>query len=92
MEEEGFDTVYTCGPELMMAKVYQSAQKHGIPIQASLERYVKCAVGLCGNCAIGPYRVCKDGPVFDTEMLNEVQGEFGMTHMDSSGKAIRVEH
>lgn len=92
MEEDGFDTVYTCGPELMMAKVYQSAQEHGIPIQASLERYVKCAVGLCGNCAIGPYRVCKDGPVFDTEMLNEVRGEFGVNQMDASGKAIRVEH
>jgi dihydroorotate dehydrogenase electron transfer subunit len=92
MEEERFDAAYTCGPELMMAKVYQSAQEHGIPVQASLERYVKCAVGLCGNCAIGPYRVCKDGPVFDTEMLNEVRGEFGVTQMDASGRAIRVEH
>jgi dihydroorotate dehydrogenase electron transfer subunit len=92
IEEGSFDMVYTCGPELMMAKVYQSAQERGLPIQASLERYVKCAVGLCGNCAIGPYRVCKDGPVFDAEMLYEVRGEFGVSRMDASGRSIRVEH
>jgi dihydroorotate dehydrogenase electron transfer subunit len=91
IEEDAFDMVYTCGPELMMAKVYQSARERGLPIQASLERYVKCAVGLCGNCAIGPYRVCKDGPVFDAEMLNRVKGEFGVSQMDASGRAIRVE-
>lgn len=92
MEEDVFDMVYTCGPELMMAKVYQSAREHGLPIQASLERYVKCAVGLCGNCAIGPYRVCKDGPVFDADMLSEVRDEFGVSQMDASGRVTRVEH
>ncbi len=91
MEEDVFDMVYTCGPEFMMAKVYQSARGHGLPIQASLERYVKCAVGLCGNCTIGPYRVCNDGPVFDADMLNEVQDEFAVSRLDASGKAIRVE-
>ena len=60
--------------------------------KASLERYVKCAVGLCGNCVIGPYRVCKDGPVFNTEMLVEVREEFGISRMDASGKLIRVNH
>jgi len=92
IEGDGFDMVYTCGPELMMAKVYQSAREHGLPIQASLERYVKCAVGLCGNCAIGPYRVCKDGPVFDTDMLDVVRNEFGVSRMDASGRTVRVEH
>lgn len=92
IEGDRINMVYTCGPELMMAKVYHSAREHGLPIQASLERYVKCAVGLCGNCAIGPYRVCKDGPVFDTDMLNMVRDEFGVSRMDASGRAIRVEH
>lgn len=92
MEGDGFDMVYTCGPELMMAKVYHSAREQGLPIQASLERYVKCAVGLCGSCTIGPYRVCKDGPVFDTGMLDMVRDEFGVSRMDASGRAIRVEH
>jgi len=39
MKEEAFDMIYTCGPELMMAKVYQSAQEHGLPIQASLRSW-----------------------------------------------------
>jgi len=92
MNENEFDHVYTCGPELMMAKVFQETERRGIPIQVSLERHVKCAVGLCGNCLIGPYRVCKDGPVFNTEMLVEVREEFGISRMDASGKLIRVNH
>jgi dihydroorotate dehydrogenase electron transfer subunit len=63
-----------------------------VPVQASLERYIKCSFGLCGSCAIGPYRVCKDGPVFDSEMLRKVKGEFGLRHMDQAGRMIRVDH
>ncbi|MCW4012415.1 MAG: dihydroorotate dehydrogenase electron transfer subunit [Candidatus Bathyarchaeota archaeon] len=92
MAENEFDYVYTCGPELMMAKVFYEAEKKGLPIQASLERYIKCAVGLCGNCVVGPYRVCKDGPIFDTAMLTEVREELGVSRMDASGMKIRVSH
>lgn len=92
MAENNYDQVYTCGPELMMVKVYYETEKLEIPIQASLERYVKCAVGLCGNCAVGPYRVCKDGPIFNTEMLNAIRDEFGISHMDASGIKVRVNH
>lgn len=92
MAENEYDHVYTCGPELMMAKVFYEAEKHNIPIQASLERYVKCSVGLCGNCAVGPYRVCKDGPIFDTEMLTEIREEFGISQMDATGTKVRVNH
>jgi dihydroorotate dehydrogenase electron transfer subunit len=90
MEAEGCDSVYTCGPELMMAKVFDSSDKKGLPVQASLERYIKCSVGLCGACAIGPFRVCDDGPVFDTEMLRVVSDEFGFSKMDPSGKRVGV--
>jgi hypothetical protein len=41
---------------------------------------------------MGPYRVCKDGPVFDADMLGEVRDEFGVSQMDASGRVIRVEH
>jgi dihydroorotate dehydrogenase electron transfer subunit len=92
METEFIDSVYTCGPELMMAMIYRDARSHDLPIQASLERFIKCSVGLCGACAIGPYRVCVDGPVFDTEMLDEVKGELGNERMDPSGRVIRVDH
>lgn len=92
MEKGGFDHVYTCGPELMMARVFVDAEATGLPVQASLERFIKCASGLCGACAVGPYRVCKDGPVFDTAMLREIRGEFGATKMDLSGRAVCVDH
>jgi dihydroorotate dehydrogenase electron transfer subunit len=92
LDEGGFDSVYTCGPELMMAAVFRKADGRGLPVQASLERYIKCAVGLCASCAIGPYRVCKDGPVFDSDMLREVVEEFGRRRMDPSGRAVPVDH
>lgn len=92
MDGESFDHVYTCGPELMMVSVFKEADSRGISVQASLERYIKCAVGLCGSCAIGPYRVCKDGPVFESEQLRLVVDEFGTKRMDPSGRYINVDH
>ncbi|HUS77230.1 MAG TPA: dihydroorotate dehydrogenase electron transfer subunit [Patescibacteria group bacterium] len=92
LAEREFDAVYTCGPELMMASIFREADQRGIPVQASLERYVKCSVGLCGSCAIGPYRVCKDGPIFSSEQLRVVKDEFGKRKLDLSGRVIRVDH
>jgi len=92
IKKKGFDHIYMCGPELMMAEVFEAAETKGIPVQASLERYVKCSFGLCGSCAIGPYRACKDGPVFDSEMLRRVKDEFGRRRMDAAGRIIGVGH
>ncbi|MFP3952403.1 MAG: dihydroorotate dehydrogenase electron transfer subunit [Candidatus Bathyarchaeia archaeon] len=90
--EQGFDSIYTCGPELMIASIFKKAEFLDIPVQASLERHIKCSMGICGSCAIGPYRVCKDGPVFDTDMLRSVVNELGVSRLDSSGRMIPVEH
>lgn len=92
LAKNSYDHVYICGPELMAVKVWADADRLGIPVQASLERLCKCAVGLCGSCAIGPYRVCKDGPIFDSAKLREVASDFGKRRMDSSGRMIRVDH
>lgn len=57
----------TCGPEVMMWYVVQSALERGLREQllyVSLERNMNCAIGLCGHCQFGPEFVCKDGPVF----------------------------
>jgi len=91
LNEGEFDAVYACGPERMMAAIYRAAERHGLPIQVSLERYMKCALGLCGSCAIGPYRVCRDGPVFNSEMLREILDEFGHRHLDPSGRSTPLE-
>jgi NAD(P)H-flavin reductase len=62
------DTVaMLCGPEIMMRYAGRELETRGIPtsqIYLSMERNMKCAVGFCGHCQLGPYFVCKDGPVF----------------------------
>jgi dihydroorotate dehydrogenase electron transfer subunit len=89
LKKERHDWAYTCGPELMMKKVLEATMKHKIPLQASLERYMKCGVGLCGSCMIGEHRVCHDGPVFDGEVLSGIQ-EFGVSRRDASGRILPV--
>ncbi len=88
-ESEEFDIVYTCGPELMMKKVVDYCLGRGIPVQASLERYMKCGVGLCGHCVLDPegLRVCVDGPVFDGETLTRIS-DFGSFKREASGKKV----
>ncbi|MFN3267707.1 MAG: FAD/NAD(P)-binding protein [Zestosphaera sp.] len=59
--------VFVCGPEIMMKFATQELLKRGFKtnkIYLSLERRMKCGVGLCGHCQMGPYFVCKHGPVF----------------------------
>ena len=92
MSQGKFDQLYVCGPEIMAVKTWAEADRLGVPTQASLERLCKCAVGLCGSCAIGPYRVCRDGPVFDSAKLREVAVDFGKRRMDASGRMIPVDH
>jgi NAD(P)H-flavin reductase len=56
-----------CGPEIMMRYVVRELETRGIPderIYLSMERNMKCGVGFCGHCQLGPHFVCKDGPVF----------------------------
>jgi len=60
-------TAFICGPEIMMRFTVQALEERGVPhetIYLSMERNMKCAIGLCGHCQFGPTFVCKDGPVF----------------------------
>lgn len=64
--------VYTCGPEIMIRFVIFEALARRISpnhIYVSMERNMRCGLGLCGHCQLGPYFVCKDGPVFTYEQL-----------------------
>lgn len=76
-EGERFDMVYACGPEQMMHKMFLLTEGSGVPFQASLERLMRCAIGICGTCLVGKYRVCRDGPVFSGKQLGKVRNEFG---------------
>ena len=90
LEKERFDMLYTCGPEEMMYKLFLLAERYETPIQASLERLMRCAVGICGSCVIGKFRVCRDGPVFSLNQLSEVKEEFGRFGRGSTGKRVRI--
>lgn len=79
-----FDAIYTCGPEIMMHKIVQMANTKGIFVQASLERMMKCGIGICGSCCMDEVMVCHDGTVFDGKFL-AISKEFGHTHRAKSG-------
>ncbi len=87
--KQGVDAVYTCGPERMMYKVLSMAEEHGIYAQASLERVMKCAIGICGSCAFGRYILCKDGPVMDGRDALGVE-DFGRYARDKSGRVVSI--
>ena len=84
MNQETFDGVYTCGPEIMMYKTVQVANSKGIFVQASLERMMKCGVGICGSCCVGEDLVCRDGTVFDGDHLASNK-EFGYFYRNKAG-------
>jgi dihydroorotate dehydrogenase electron transfer subunit len=89
-EGNDFDMIYACGPEHMMYKMFLLAEQFNVPFQASLERFMRCAIGLCGTCVIGKYRVCRDGPIFSEQQLREVKEEFGHFCRGLDGRKIKV--
>jgi NAD(P)H-flavin reductase len=65
--DPGATSAFVCGPEIMMRFGAAALLERGIPasrISVSAERNMKCAVGFCGHCQLGPAFICRDGPVF----------------------------
>ncbi len=68
----------TCGPPIMIKFTLQALEKLGFApdqIITTLERRMKCGVGICGRCNIGDKYVCVDGPVFSLAELKEIPNE-----------------
>jgi NAD(P)H-flavin reductase len=64
-----------CGPEVMMRFTTMELEKRGVSrsrMFVSLERNMKCAIGLCGHCQFGSVFVCKDGPVFRYDQVQQL--------------------
>jgi NAD(P)H-flavin reductase len=58
---------YVCGPEIMMKYTVDELERRGLSesqIFLSMERNMKCAIGFCGHCQMGPTFICKEGPVY----------------------------
>jgi NAD(P)H-flavin reductase len=72
---EPSDTIaMVCGPEVMMRFTVQALQERGVAAEntyVSMERNMKCAVGFCGHCQFGPTFICKDGPVFRCDRMEQ---------------------
>jgi NAD(P)H-flavin reductase len=67
-----------CGPEIMMRFTAMELSRRGIDpdrVWLSMERNMKCAIGLCGHCQYGQHFVCKDGPVFRYDAIAGLLGK-----------------
>ena len=68
---------FICGPEVMMRFTAMELQKRGVATvrtYLSMERNMKCGIGLCGHCQYGPVFTCKDGPVFTYDRIAALLG------------------
>lgn len=90
LEAGDYDMMYTCGPERMIVGLLELSRTTGIPMQASLERYMKCGIGVCDSCAIDGKHVCVDGPVFSHEVLFKLS-DLGRTRLSPSGGRVPIE-
>ena len=64
--EPGRTTALICGPEIMMRFSAAALLDRGVPAErifVSAERNMLCGIGTCGHCQLGPFLVCRDGPV-----------------------------
>lgn len=84
-----YDHLYVCGPELMLKTIHTHIRNMGIKADFSLERTMKCGIGVCDSCSINGFQLCKDGPVFTETEISKMT-EFGKTRLTESGKRIQL--
>jgi NAD(P)H-flavin reductase len=68
---------FIVGPEIMMLFTARALIDRGLPperIWISMERTMRCGVGLCGHCQLGPTLICRDGPVYRWDELAPLLG------------------
>jgi sulfhydrogenase subunit gamma (sulfur reductase) len=71
-------TVIACGPPVMLRFLFEALGRLGYPknrVITTLENKMKCGLGKCGRCNVGPFFVCKDGPVITWERLSQLPAD-----------------
>lgn len=86
---DGECTVYACGPEPMLVALHKLCRRRDWHGQLSVERYMKCGFGICGQCALDEMLVCVDGPVMTLEQLEGKQ-DFGHWHRGQTGRKFEI--
>lgn len=86
LENRIVDQMFACGPEKMLHAIATIAIAKKIPCQISVERMMKCAIGICGQCCLDDtgVRVCREGPVFEAKTILNSK-EFGSYKRDNRG-------
>lgn len=84
--------VYTCGPEVMMKKVFDICNEYKIECEASLERIMKCGYGICGACMCSDKIVCMDGPVFNLAQLKKMPDFGNFARLKTGRKVLLKEY
>lgn len=87
IRESKLSFIYSSGPETMLVKVMEEAVNAGLDYEISFERYMKCGIGICGQCVVdgSGLRLCKEGPVLSRHEAEKVS-EWGMIHRGPAGK------
>ncbi|MCK4327376.1 MAG: dihydroorotate dehydrogenase electron transfer subunit [Candidatus Diapherotrites archaeon] len=90
LKDRKFDAVAACGPEVMLKFLFQICEKANVPAYFSMERWMKCGIGVCGHCSVDPtgWRVCKEGPVADGTVLRN--SEFFQYKRDQAGREVEL--
>ena len=68
-------SAFVCGPEVMMTFVVRALVERGLPVEriwVSMERNMRCAVGHCGHCQLGPTLICRDGAVYPAAAMTRL--------------------
>ncbi len=68
---------FVCGPEVMMHFAARGLLERGVPsdrIYFSMERNMRCGLGHCGHCQLGPTLICRDGPVYRYDEVANLMG------------------
>ena len=69
----------------MMYNVFKLCEDKKVNVYASLERFMKCGMGVCGACMVDDKILCVDGPILDSITIRALK-EFGKTAYIKSGK------
>lgn len=89
IEKHKIAKIFSCGPEIMMKKAAEICRDAGIPCEVSMERHMKCGIGVCGQCSVDELGLCmcREGPIISGELALKIK-EFGSYHRDSTGRKV----